>query len=210
MKAPAFQFYPKDFLEGSACMSNAEAGAYIKLLCHQWLQGHLVDDKTILTRLCNGDNDGLEEALKKFKSDKKGKLKNIRLENERKKQKNYQKNLSERGKKGAKNRWCNDKSANKLDTSAINHAINYAMPKNGSASASASSTAVNSLAAIRAEVLEIMRRSTDRTYSDDLLKRETAAFISKYGADKIGNIASLVGGWMVNVKPDIPEKKMVY
>jgi hypothetical protein len=32
-KSPAFQFYPQDFLVGSAMLSAEETGAYIRLLC---------------------------------------------------------------------------------------------------------------------------------------------------------------------------------
>lgn len=43
-KAPAFQFYAGDFLTGTALMSNAEVGLYIRLLCLQAEHGSIPDD----------------------------------------------------------------------------------------------------------------------------------------------------------------------
>lgn len=43
-KAPAFQFYSGDFLTGTALMSNAEVGLYIRLLCLQAEHGAIPDD----------------------------------------------------------------------------------------------------------------------------------------------------------------------
>ncbi len=40
-KAPAFQFYPDDFVGGVADMTQAEVGAYILLLCAQWGRGEI-------------------------------------------------------------------------------------------------------------------------------------------------------------------------
>ncbi len=52
-KAPAFQFYPKDFLmDGNvAGMSLAERGAYITLLCICWQERSLPADTTRLARM---------------------------------------------------------------------------------------------------------------------------------------------------------------
>lgn len=52
-KAPAFQFYPKDFLTDGRVqtMSLAERGAYITLLCICWLEQSLPDDEVRLARI---------------------------------------------------------------------------------------------------------------------------------------------------------------
>ena len=44
-KAPAVQFYAGDFLTGTALMSNAEVGLYIRLLCLQVEHGAIPDDE---------------------------------------------------------------------------------------------------------------------------------------------------------------------
>lgn len=52
-KAPAFQFYPKDFLsdERVQLMSHTERGVYVTLLCMCWLEGSLPSDLASLARL---------------------------------------------------------------------------------------------------------------------------------------------------------------
>ncbi len=52
-KAPAFQFYPKDFLSDGkvAAMTMAQRGVYITLLSHCWLEGSLPDDPRRLARM---------------------------------------------------------------------------------------------------------------------------------------------------------------
>ncbi len=56
-KAPAFQFYPKDFLsdEDQAVMSCEQAGAYIRLICHAWNEGSIPDDAVKCARLAGSD-----------------------------------------------------------------------------------------------------------------------------------------------------------
>lgn len=48
-KAPAFQFYPGDFLTGTTLMTNAEVGLFIRLLCLQAEHGSVPDD---VERIC--------------------------------------------------------------------------------------------------------------------------------------------------------------
>lgn len=42
--SPAFQFYPSDFLCGTAGMTDAEIGIYIRTLCHLWIAGNRIPD----------------------------------------------------------------------------------------------------------------------------------------------------------------------
>ena len=44
MKSPAVLFYTSDFLIGTAFMNYDEIGKYIKLLCLQHQQGHILED----------------------------------------------------------------------------------------------------------------------------------------------------------------------
>lgn len=108
-KPPAFQFYPKDFLEGTAYMSNAETGAYIRLLCHQWSKNALENEREVLIRLCQGDEQGLDIALKKFQKIKGGKIANKRLQSVRKNQNKSRNDKANAGLKGAEKRWKNNK-----------------------------------------------------------------------------------------------------
>jgi uncharacterized protein YdaU (DUF1376 family) len=64
--------------------------------------------------------------------------------------------------------------------------------------------------ASKEEVFELMRTQTDRSlFSDQFLRKEVDAFLGKFHEDRIGNLASLVSGWMQNLKPDILPKEMV-
>lgn len=95
-RAPAFQFYPNDWLSSPtiALMSPAEEGAYIRLLSYAWADPDcsLPDDDTALSQLSRlGEgwfNGGSATIRKCFKlhPDKSGRLVNTRLLEERKKQ----------------------------------------------------------------------------------------------------------------------------
>lgn len=116
-KSPAFQFYPKDFLsDGYAMAMPLEClGAYIKLLCFDWINDGIENDNQILYRLTgleyldlqSGDLDahaGTIEMLKeKFVKHptKKGFITNPRLMKEREKQSSFREKQSV----NAKKRW---------------------------------------------------------------------------------------------------------
>lgn len=107
--SPAFRFYAGDFLRDQKVMlmSLEERGAYITLLCSNWLEGSIPDDTNKLARLCSitpGEMEQLWISLKPcFKPKGKkypGMLTNRRLEVERKKQKAFSKLQSDRAKGG--------------------------------------------------------------------------------------------------------------
>ena len=110
-KSPAFQFYPRDFLsdEKQAVMTNAESGAYMRLLCHCWLEGSIPNDQDRLARLVGTspeDFAGLWPNLEPcFQSNGNGRLVNPRIEVERKKQEHRRKQARKAGKRSAEVRW---------------------------------------------------------------------------------------------------------
>ena len=53
-KLPWFAFYPSEFLSSTIDMDPACVGAYIRLLCHQWLTGFIPSDPLIIGRICGG------------------------------------------------------------------------------------------------------------------------------------------------------------
>lgn len=119
-RAPAFQFYPADFLsdENVKLMTNEEVGAYWLLTCHCWLEGSIPDNTADLARLAGTTTErmrDLEARLKPCFAPSKnlhGRLIHPRLEHERKKQATFKKKMSAAGKKGAearKNRDSSDK-----------------------------------------------------------------------------------------------------
>lgn len=204
-KAPAFQLYAKDFLEGTAEMSNAEAGAYIRLLCHQWMKGGLKNDDKILARLCGGDTDGLDVAKNKFKTDENGLLKNDRLAEEKGKQEQYSQSQSEIGKKGAEKRW----GKNRVRHSQP-HTIPHEFANGETMALHTASTTTNKSKLSVSDVFRIMRSTTDRqTFSDALLEAEALQFFDRYKSEPINNLGNLVATWIRGVKPDILPKRMI-
>lgn len=82
-KDPAFLFYTKDWIQGTAQMMPEEKGVYIDLLCHQHQDGKIPADTKRLSRMV-----GLPELeflpiwnvlKKKFSSDGNGHLVNHKL-----------------------------------------------------------------------------------------------------------------------------------
>ncbi len=111
-KAPAFQFYPGDWLSSTkiTLMTPAEEGGYIHLLAHEWGEDDcgLPDDDielAVLSRLGKAWGDGSGEKIRRCFFLKDNRLYNDRLLKEKKKQEEWRKKSSEGGIKGAKARW---------------------------------------------------------------------------------------------------------
>ena len=119
-QAPAFQFYAADFLsdEEQELMSCAQAGAYVRLLARQWIEGSVPADLPALAKLAGAKS--LREMEKlwpaiapKFKPNgTAGRLVNARLEREREKQRAWREGLADNGRRGATARWGKDGPAN--------------------------------------------------------------------------------------------------
>lgn len=108
-KAPAFQFYPNDFLsdQNVICMSLQERGAYITLLCLCW-QNPLPSDVSRIARLCGVPLSmmrklwpALSVCFRAHPSDP-DLLIHPRLERERQKQADYKRRQSDNGHKGGR------------------------------------------------------------------------------------------------------------
>jgi uncharacterized protein YdaU (DUF1376 family) len=107
-KPPAFQFYAKDFLAGTMDMSLLEIGAYTKFLAWSWDSGPLplADFRRAsilgvsvrsLTNLWPGIQDKWTETPEGFVND--------RLERQRSELQDFRRRQSDRGAKGAKEKW---------------------------------------------------------------------------------------------------------
>ena len=107
-KAPAFQFYPGDFLsdETVAMMTHEERGIYITLLCHCWLEGSIPAEEAKLARLIRCDGAALTQVMPAFTKSETddSRLVNPRLERVRKAQEEHRRLLSEAGKRGGRPR----------------------------------------------------------------------------------------------------------
>lgn len=111
--APAFQFYPKDFLSSSKVqrMSLTEVGAYTILLSHCWLDNGLPTEVGQLARIVKVPERQFAKMwagpLSECFYEKKGRLQNSRLDVEREKQSDYRRRQSDRATK----RWDSRKHA---------------------------------------------------------------------------------------------------
>jgi len=65
-KDPAFLFYPKDWLSGTAEYMPDEKGVYIDLLCHQHQKGSLPSDTERLARIILAIEDEYQRFLSKL------------------------------------------------------------------------------------------------------------------------------------------------
>lgn len=80
-----FPFYPESFLVSTMLMSPAEVGAYMRLLCHSWLDdGIPFKSKSHLARLAGISTSKLEQILSKFYVDDENRVRHHRLEEVRK------------------------------------------------------------------------------------------------------------------------------
>lgn len=115
-KAPAFQFYPSDFLtdENVVLMSLSERGAYITLICYCWKEGSIPNDLKLLARLCGGNASEMQEIWDGIKNcfipseNDPNRLVHPRLIAEENKQKEY----SAKQRENAKKRWGQAKAEN--------------------------------------------------------------------------------------------------
>lgn len=111
-KAPAFQFYPMDFLASAKvqAMTPAERGDYVTLLCRCFLAGGWISaDPEELAEAIGCDEDELGERwtrrLQRCFSERDGQISNERMLLELGVQEAYRDKLSDRGGAGATARW---------------------------------------------------------------------------------------------------------
>jgi len=148
-RPPAFQFYPKDWLDWKVLrMSDSAQGIYIRLLAHMWKDS---------PDLCSLPNDDTEIAKVLGKTEKKwmklraelqqendpifqieeGRLISVRLRGERDKLYRLRSSRHNAGVKGMESRWEGHSKAN-------NRAITKPITKDNSSSSSSSSTSLKS------------------------------------------------------------------
>jgi uncharacterized protein YdaU (DUF1376 family) len=114
-KAPAFQWYPRDYLTDEAVvrMSLEQQGAYVRLLSHQWLEGSIPADMPGLAALCGTAPARMQKLwpaiAPKFEPVGDGRLCNARLEAARKQKDEWRERQRAGGKRGAEKRWGGEK-----------------------------------------------------------------------------------------------------
>jgi uncharacterized protein YdaU (DUF1376 family) len=147
MKAPAFQWYPKDIEtdEYVMLMDNRQFGAYVHLLNHGWIHGGIPSEIAAQAHLVKETSARwakmwplIAPCWQPHPSDP-ARLVNPRQERERTGQAKHKSERSDSGKRGAEKRWLSyattDGSAN---GSANGSAMQQPMANDSSASASAS------------------------------------------------------------------------
>jgi uncharacterized protein YdaU (DUF1376 family) len=105
MSSPAFQFYPQDFLVGTADMSPEEVGVYIRLLCYQWSKDGLPNDQAKCAAMAGCHGNAIASVWHKFGICQDGRMRNSRLEEVRAEQVAYRAKQAN----NAQKRWANRK-----------------------------------------------------------------------------------------------------
>jgi uncharacterized protein YdaU (DUF1376 family) len=150
-QAPAFQFYPRDWLSDpiQAAMSPAAAGAYIRLVCYCWIDHTLPADGAVLARLAGmtlREWDRVSsQVMSAFITDGET-YRHRRLDRIRGEHEVRARERAESGKRGAQARWSDGKPMAQPfphDGSAI--------PKNGSSARASSSASSSSSASVPAK-----------------------------------------------------------
>lgn len=100
--SPSFQFYPADFFQGTLLMSAAEVGAYTRLLCWQWQQGHLPAEVGRISKIAGLSPSKLENVLLKFEKGSDGLYRNARMESDRQRLEEFRERQAEAGRKGGR------------------------------------------------------------------------------------------------------------
>lgn len=140
-RAPAFQFYPKEFLaDGNVGgMSLQERGAYITLLCFCWNDGSIPTDPARLATMCSTTAKAFAAcwpAVRACFREQNGRFIHPRLERERAKQDEHRERRSDRGVRGAEGRWKKHEPSMPQASSKHASSIDQALLGDGSASAS--------------------------------------------------------------------------
>lgn len=159
-KAPAFQFYARDWLSSASVtvMSTAAEGAYIRLLAHHWLAGQLPSDVQQIRRLTKcGPREfaklwpELEPHFPVSAENPQVRV-NPKLAAQRAEDDAYRASRSADGRKGAAKRWLSDGSAN-------GSAMATPIANDSSAPASASASALEDQKQLRPDVQKAARRA---------------------------------------------------
>ncbi len=148
-KAPAFQFYPSDFLSDLKVqlMTTTQVGAYLLLLCHDWSSDGLPDDAEDLALLARMEVETfrtdwkrrLEKCFEPHPS-KAGHITNPRLQKERQKQAAFRTKQSAAGSKGGRPRLTGSAEKPRKSDGFLMDKPEKALPLLSSSSASATTS----------------------------------------------------------------------
>jgi uncharacterized protein YdaU (DUF1376 family) len=205
--SPAFSFYPKDILSdlNVAAMTDEELGVYVKLLCHQWLEGSIPADMDRLARVVKRTRRSLDRLWPSlapcFKVDG-DRLMNARLEKERVKQLARQESQSVKGLKSAKSRVSNKGVQPRLNSGSTGRQPDVNLPS-PSPSPSPTDNGLTAVPAVRAatqpELFPPPVSDQQSKQAVDTRVRTTAPSVPKRG----GWVAEACTDWQVQYDGEI-------
>lgn len=103
-RAPAFQFYPADFIAGTVTFTTEEIGAYMLLMCYCWDKGSIPADLKLVARIARMTPPRMRQMwpalVSKFQTVEGGYIQ-PRIERERQKQAEYRQKQADKAAK----RW---------------------------------------------------------------------------------------------------------
>lgn len=177
MKSPAFQFYPGDWLSSPAVMlmTPEHEGAYIRLLCYDWMSDGIPDcDQSLaaLSRLGEGWFKGGSTVLKRCFNQhptKAGFLTNPRLQKEREKQSEWREKSRIGGIKSAQSR---SSKRSRVVQPKVNRTVE---PKGNSSTSSSSSNT------------PIVPKGTDGDFVESLWKATTPQSRNRSSREKLAD-----------------------
>lgn len=218
-KAPAFQFYPQDYLSSSrvAEMTLEEEGAYIRLLCYCWTTGSIPADPLRCAKLagkgCSVDTaTNVQRAFNVCSTDVQ-RMVHDRLEKERENQKIRREQASKAGKKSGESRSKHSKiPAETYESNGRSTDVQL----NGNTSSSSSDEDERDLKPNR---IVFQRPSVDDVVQYAQEKKidiDAESFWNFYdskgwmvGKNKMKNWRSCVGGWAARNKPKPKESRII-
>ena len=112
---PWFPLYVDDWMRATATMTDEQAGAYMRLLCHAWAEGGLPRDETAIRSIGRWSPTAWRRiwpAVAGKWREQDGRLVNPRQERERKGRDAYRELKATAGRTGAVQRWHSHRSAN--------------------------------------------------------------------------------------------------
>ncbi|HMU69749.1 MAG TPA: hypothetical protein PKC38_07065 [Chitinophagales bacterium] len=102
-------FFHKEFSSATRDWTDAEVGAYTRLLIFQWDQGSIPEDINRIRKIADSIDQTGAIVLPKFaKAEQDGRLQNLNMEKIRTERKIFRAKKSESGKEGASKRWQTD------------------------------------------------------------------------------------------------------
>lgn len=206
---PHFPFYPTDFVSKTTRLTDEEVGAYMRLLCEQWIAGDLpsvtTHDGTHVPKVLKMISESLDtswDAISKYFEVDGDTMKNPRLEKERVKAVNIYNKRVKAGKASAESRATHDPTS--VDTTQNSEPITNKTEDRPQKRETRKRFTPPLF-------VDVLKRMTDSNYKNTLnlsiAELEAEKFISFYnsngwmvGKHKMKSWEDSVAGWLARIK----------